>query len=393
LTDRHVAADAKLASFAGWSMPLSFAGVLAEHAAVREAVGVFDVSHLGTVWVTGPAATGVVDRSFTADAHALTDGASRYTLCTAEDGGILDDLIVYRFAAERWVVVPNAANTRTVVARLRASAAEVAAEARPAVVAAASDEEPSPAGLAAGTALVDDASTAWAIVAVQGPEAFATIHAALDLDATTLAWTRVGELAPGPQAPADVRGRHLVVGRTGYTGEVGAELLVPAELAVAVWDALLATGAPPCGLGARDTLRLEMGYPLHGQELSPQVLPAEARLSWAVQLEDADGRPRRFPGAGALAAAKAGAPTARRLLGVRSDGRRPLRGGGDVLRDGEVVGATTSGGFSPTLEVGIAIASIDRALAPGDRVSVDVRGHAVDAEVVRPPFVDRDPRG
>lgn len=391
LTAAHERAGAKLAPFAGWAMPLSFAGVLAEHAAVRDAVGVFDVSHLGTVWVTGPAATEVIDRSFTADAHAVADGASRYTLCTADDGGIVDDLIVYRFASTRWMVVPNAANTASVVGRLRDVAADVASEARDVVAAAATADDPDPAELAVGTALVDDASSVWAILAVQGPRALATLRDALDLDVGDLAWTAVAEPRPGDGAPPDLVGHALVVCRTGYTGEVGVELVVPAERAQATWDALLAAGAEPCGLGARDTLRLEMGYPLHGADLSPQVRPAEARLSWAVALEDADGRPRRFPGAAALAAA--GPPTTR-LLGLRSDGRRPLRADAEVRRDGEVVGRTTSGGFSPTLGVGIALARLDRAVEPGDGATVALRGGTeVDVEVVRPPFVDRDPRG
>jgi aminomethyltransferase len=391
LTALHEAAGAKLAPFAGWSMPLQFTGVLAEHQAVRDAVGVFDVSHLGTVWVTGPAATATIDRSFTADARALTDGTSRYALCTAEDGGILDDLLLYRLAAERWLVVPNAANTATVVARLRAVASEVAAEARPEVVEAAAADEPEPAGLAVGTALVDDASTAWAIVAVQGPRSHVTVREALDLDPTSLPYLGVGELPIGPGGPPRAVGHRVVVCRTGYTGEIGTELLVPAEFAAAVWESLTAAGATPCGLGARDTLRLEMGYPLHGSDLGPDVLPAEARSSWAVQLEDAAGEPRRFPGAVALAAAKA-TPPARRMLGLRSDGRRPLRAGCDVVRDGELVGRTTSGGFAPTLGVGIALASLDRDVELGDRVAVSIRGSEVEVEVVRPPFVDRDPR-
>jgi aminomethyltransferase len=170
LTSRHLAAGAKLAAFAGWAMPISFTGVPAEHAAVRERVGVFDVSHLGTVWVTGPAATTVVDRAFTADAHAIEPGASRYALCTAEDGGILDDLIVYRLSEQRWLTVPNAANTATVVDRLRRTVAEVAEEGRPRVAAAAAGTDPSPADLAVATAVVDDASRGWAVLAVQGPD-------------------------------------------------------------------------------------------------------------------------------------------------------------------------------------------------------------------------------
>jgi aminomethyltransferase len=389
LTARHEAAGAKLAPFAGWLMPLSFAGVVAEHTAVRERVGVFDVSHLGTVWITGPAATTVVDRAFTADAHAIAPGGSRYALCTAEDGGILDDLIVYRLSERRWLTVPNAANTATVVTRLLEASAEVAEEAEPQVAAAAAAADPSPEDLAVATAVVDDASTGWAILAVQGPRSLDTLRDTLGVDAAAIGWGGVAEVQLGADLP--VQGR-VVVCRTGYTGEVGAELLVPAELAVGVWDALMTAGVEPCGLGARDTLRLEMGYPLHGADLRPDVLPAEARMSWAVQLTDSDGEPRRFPGAVAITAAAATGP-ARRLWGVRTDGRRPLRAGCEVRRGDDVVGTTTSGGFSPTLGVGIGLAFLDAAVKPGDTVTVDLRGTAVDGEVVRPPFVDRDPKG
>jgi aminomethyltransferase len=388
LAARHEAAGAKLAPFAGWSMPLTYAGVAAEHAAVREGVGVFDVSHLGTVWVTGPAAATVVDRSFTADAHAIPVGGSRYALCTAEDGGILDDLIVYRLSERRFVVVPNAANTATVVARLRQQVAAVGEEGRPAVATAAAATDPAPADLAIATAVVDDASLGWAVLAVQGPDALTTLERALGVDAATQAWGSIAEVTLGPGAP--VAGR-IVVCRTGYTGERGAELLIPAELSLPVWDALVTAGAEPCGLAARDTLRLEMGYPLHGADLSPEVLPGEARLSWAVQLTDAAGEPRRFPGAVALTAAKAAGP-AHRLWGIRTDGRRPLRAGCEVRRGDAIVGATTSGGTSPTLGVGIALATLEAEVSPGDEVTVDLRGTAVPGVVVRPPFVDRDPK-
>jgi aminomethyltransferase len=389
LLDRHLAAGAKLAAFAGWRMPISYEGVLAEHRAVRSGVGVFDVSHLGTVWVTGPAAARAIDRAFTADAGAVPDGGSRYALCTDEDGGILDDLIVYRLTEQRWLAVPNAANTGVVVSRLRTAAQEVAEEAAPEVAVAAAAADPDPAELAVGTALVDDASTAWAIVAVQGPRALALLDGALGIDAAAVPWGGVAEVVLGD---AVARPGRILLCRTGYTGEVGAELVVPAELAGGVWDALVAAGATRCGLGARDTLRLEMGYPLHGADLGPDVTPAEARLSWAVQLSDQAGEPRRFPGAVAIAAAAATGPS-RRSWGLRTSGRRPLRAGSEVRRDGEVVGTTTSGGFSPTLEVGIGLALLDASVAPGDTVEVDVRGTAASAEVVRPPFVDRDPKG
>jgi aminomethyltransferase len=182
---------------------------------------------------------------------------------------------------------------------------------------------------------------------------------------------------------------HLPVSRTGYTGEVGVELQVPAEHAPACWRALVTAGATPCGLGARDTLRLEMGYPLHGNDLDTTVRPAEGRVGWAVQAADAHGGARTFVGSEAVAAA----PGTRRLIGLRSDARRPLRAGLDVRSEGRRIGTTTSGGFSPTLGRGIALARVEAAVDPGTVLTVDVRGTDTEVEVVRPPFVDRDPRG
>lgn len=384
----HERGGAKLAGFAGWTVPLRFAGEVAEHTAVRTDVGAFDVSHLGTVWVTGPAAATTLARAFTADAHAIADGGSRYALCLTEDGGVLDDLIVARFAAERWLVVPNAANTAAVVDRLRTVAAAVRREAAGQVAEAARAEEPDPAALAVGTTKVDDATVGWATVAVQGPRSLAAVAEALDLDASGLAFTQVAELPIGPAGPGRAVGVHLPVSRTGYTGETGIELQIPAEHASVCWQALLDAGVAPCGLGARDTLRLEMGYPLHGNDLDVTTRPAEGRVGWAVQATDADGRPRRFVGADALSAE----PGTRRLVGLRGADRRPLRAGLEVRHEGATIGRTTSGGFSPTLGVGIALARLDAGLAAGTAVTVDRRGTAVEVEVVRPPFVDRDPR-
>jgi aminomethyltransferase len=361
LTAHHVAAGARLAPFAGWSMPLRFQGTLAEHAAVRDGVGVFDVSHLGTVWIEGTQAAEVVAATFTNDPARLSDGSSQYTLCCDEQGGIVDDLIVYRLSEQCFAAVPNAANTAAVTASLEAEAA---------------DREAS----------VLDASTEWAVLAVQGPRALTVtdqVLGALGAAATPASSTpalevRKVELASGA----------LLLCRTGYTGERGVELLVPNALALEVWEALSRAGVTPCGLAARDTLRLEMGYPLHGSELSTARDPYAARLGWAVQLDRAD-----FRGRAALVAAKAAGPS-ERLWGLVAEGRRPARAGLDVLGVGtdEVVGTTTSGSLSPTLGAPIALAYLEAAFGPGDRVELDVRGHRTAAEVVRPPFVDRDPK-
>jgi aminomethyltransferase len=362
LTARHEAAGAKLAGFAGWAMPIAFGGTVAEHEAVRSSVGVFDVSHLGTVWLDGTDARAAIAATFTNDPSRIELGGSQYTLCCDERGGIVDDLIVYRVAEERWLAVPNAANTSAVVAALRDAASQRT------------------------DLTIRDESADWAVLAVQGP-------ASLELVDRVLA--DVGDLADVPSAAevpylgaVEIEGRDgpLLLCRTGYTGEVGVELVVPNALAGSLWDGATAAGAVPCGLGARDTLRLEMGYPLHGSDLSTEVSPYEARLGWAVKLDRDD-----FRGRDALVKAKQAGP-ARRLLGLRVDGRRPPRAGMQ-LRDGAMpVGTVTSGSYSPTLGCGIALALLDEPVGPGDRVTLDVRGTDVEVEVVKPPFVDRDPK-
>jgi aminomethyltransferase len=360
LTALHERSGARLADFAGWSMPLWFAGALTEHAAVREDVGIFDVSHLGTVEVVGPAAIAVVAATCTNDPARLGDGESQYTLCCDDDGGIVDDLLVYRLAADRFLAVPNAANTAAVVAALQQVAADRDAE-------------------------VVDRSRERAVLAVQGPSSIARADGCL----ATLGAVGAGasDLARNHARTYVLDdGTEVLVCRTGYTGERGVELVLDMASADRLWEVFLDARAVPCGLAARDSLRLEMGYPLHGQELSTQVTPFEARLSWAVVL---DREP--FRGQDALRAAAAAGPS-RRLWGLVAEGRRPLRAGLEVrATDGHALGTTTSGSLSPTRGAPIAMAYLAVPTGPGDRVVVDVRGHPVAAEVVRPPFVDRDP--
>ena len=356
LTARHDAAGARMAPFAGWRMPVEFEGTLAEHEAVRTDVGAFDVSHLGTVLVKGPGAAPTIGGSFTCDTGAVAVGGSQYTMCCDEDGGVVDDLIVYHLAPDRWMAIPNASNTAAVVERLTAVARTVAQEVR-----------------------VSDHSTEEAIVAVQGPRSLAIASEVLGTDVADIPYLGLREVEAGGLAGA-------LVARTGYTGEPGCEVVLRGDLAVGLWDRLLEAGVTPCGLGARDTLRLEMGYPLHGHELTRDVTPYEARMGWAVKLD------HDFVGRDALAARKQAGPS-RRLWGLRVDGRRPLREGLAVRLDGREVGRVTSGSFSPTLGVGIGLAFLDDPVGPGDEVVVDVRGRDVDASVVRPPFVERDPRG
>jgi len=341
LHDRHLALGATLGAFGGWSMPLSYpGGTVAEHTAVREAVGVFDVSHLGKLAITGPGAAELVNRTFTADLGKIGPGQAQYTLCCTPGGGVVDDVIVYLVGPDEVLAVPNAANAAAVAEILRADAP--------------------------GGVTVTDRHRELAVLAVQGP--------------------RVAEVLPGlPEldymAFADVDGTRVC--RTGYTGERGYELLVPADGAGAVWDRLVAAGAHPAGLAARDTLRTEMGYPLHGQDLSVDISPVQAGSGWAVGWAK-----EAFRGRDALVAEKAAGPV-RRLRGLRATGRGVPRAGMDVLAGGVRVGVTTSGTFSPTLRCGIALALIDSAAGVGldDTVAVDVRGRALECTVVKPPFV------
>ena len=352
LQERHAALGATLGAFGGWSMPISYpVGTVAEHTAVREAVGVFDVSHLGKLHVSGPGAADFVNSCLTADLGRIEPGQAQYTLCCTESGGVVDDLIAYLVGPDEVLLVPNAANSAQVAELLRAAA---------------------PAGIT-----ILDRHRDLAVIAVQGPrsaELFGTMFAGFGPVAALdyMAFTDAGEVR---------------VCRTGYTGEHGYELLVPAAAAPAIWDGLLAGAAPlgglACGLGARDTLRTEMGYPLHGQDLSVDISPVQAGSSWAVGWT----KPR-FWGRAALVAEKEAGPT-RRLRGLRATGRGVPRAGMAVLRDGERVGETTSGTFSPTLRTGIALALVDTAagVSAGDTLTVDVRGRALETEVVKPPFV------
>jgi glycine cleavage system T protein (aminomethyltransferase) len=349
LHERHLALGAKLAAFGGWEMPLEYAGggVLREHAAVREAAGVFDVSHLGKARVRGGGAADFVNSCLTNDLGRIEPGKAQYTLCCDENGGVVDDLIAYLFADDHVFLIPNAANTAEVVRRLRAAAPE---------------------GLT-----VADEHRKFAVLAVQGPssaDVLGKLGLPTDHDYMSFATAELGEV-------------ELIVCRTGYTGEHGYELVVPWDDAAAVWDAIVGAGVQPCGLGARDTLRTEMGYPLHGQDLSVDISPVQARSGWAVGWS----KPA-FWGRDALLAEKAAGPR-RVLRGLELTGRGIPRGHMPVYAGDQAIGETTSGTFSPTKKVGIALALIDTAagIADGDLVQIDVRGRRIEARVVKPPFV------
>ena len=352
LHSRHVSLGAKLADFGGWEMPIEYpgGGVLREHLAVREAVGVFDVSHLGKGVVRGPGAADFVNDRLTNDLRRIGVGQAQYTMCCDDaTGGVVDDLITYLRGPDEVFLIPNAANSSSVVGRL-------AADARPGIT-------------------VEDLHTALAVIAVQGPRS-AELVGRLGLP------TDGGYMSFGT---APWQGRPVVVCRSGYTGELGYELLPRWEDAGDVWDAVLAAGADlgvlPCGLGARDTLRTEMGYPLHGQDLSLGITPVQASAAWAVGWD----KPR-FWGRDVLLAERAGGP-ARHLRGLESLDRGIPRAHMTVLRDGATVGEVTSGTFSPTRRVGIALALLDPSVDVGDELTIDVRGRLSAVRVVRPPFV------
>jgi aminomethyltransferase len=349
LHDQHLAAGAKLADFGGWDMPIEYVGVVAEHAAVRTAVGAFDVSHMGKLVVRGPGAVAALNRILANDLERIGAGQAQYSMLCSESGGVLDDLIVYRYDDDLIRIVPNAANAATVRDALRA--------ALPAAVE------------------VEDRHETEGIVAIQGrnsPEVLGSLGL-LREDA---------ELDYMAFLTGAFKGAEAVVCRTGYTGERGYEVIIGTEALPALWQAVTAL-AQPCGLGARDTLRTEMGYPLHGQDISPEISPVEAGLSWAIGWDKEE-----FAGKAALASMRA-AGRPRALRGLRVDGRGVPRPHMKVLgRDGRHVGETTSGTFSPTLRAGIALALVDPGLGFGDQVTIDVRGRAVGAHVVRLPFVE-----
>ncbi len=350
LHDRHVALGAKLAAFGGWSMPLEYTGSVKEHNAVRGGVGVFDVSHLGKAVVRGSGAAAYVNGCLTNDLRKIASGQAQYTLCCNPDGGVVDDLIAYLRSDDEVFLIPNAANTGEVVRLL---------------------SEGAPTGVE-----VENLHHEYAVLAVQGMASDDVLGAmGFPVGHDYMSFVEV-----------EHAGNPVVVCRTGYTGERGYELVVPNAAATAVWDALMTAGAEhgivPAGLGARDTLRTEMGYPLHGQDLSPSITPVQARLGWAVGW-----RKDAFWGDAALRAEKEAGPS-RILRGLVAVGRgipRPQMSVSDSA--GSPRGEITSGTFSPTRRVGVGLALLDAVVADGDEVFVDVRGRREAFTVTKPPFV------
>ena len=361
----HVALGATLVEYAGWLMPLRYGSDLAEHQAVRQAAGIFDLSHMGEIWVSGPGAGAALDRALVGWLSRLEVGRARYTMICAEDGGVIDDLVVYRPGADEFLVVANAANAATVADELR--------------------------GRCAGEGVtVVDGSPDTALIAVQGPAAEAIVVAAVaEEDRDAVVGLRYYAAVPGV-----VAGVSAMVARTGYTGEDGFELFVPAESADHVWASLAVAGEGhglvPAGLAARDSLRLEAGMPLYGNELDRSTTPYDAQLGRTVRLDKSteDGERIAFVGRAALAA-RATATPASVLVGLEGTGRA-ARHGYRVLMGEAPVGYVTSGAPSPTLGRPIAMAYVTpEVTAPGTELSVDVRGRLEPVRVVELPFYRR----
>ena len=357
LHEEHTALGAKFSEFGGWEMPLEYpSGVLKEHAAVRERVGVFDVSHLGKLVVRGPGARAFINSVMTNDLDRIDAGKAQYTLCCDDTtGGVVDDLIVYLRGDDDLLLVPNAANTAEVKRRLDAAA---------------------PDGIT-----IDDEHRSHVVLAVQGTRSDEVLE--------QLGLPTGHEYMSYAQAPYE--GRDIVVCRSGYTGERGYELIAHNEVAVPLWRAILAAGEQydilPCGLGARDTLRTEMGYPLHGQDISLSTTPNEARLGWAVGW----GKPA-FWGRDVLLKEKEEGPR-RVLRGIVATGRAIPRPGMRVSLTADVqVGEVTSGTFSPTRKLGVGLALLSSVVDPAAEVGVDVRGRREIFQVTNPPFVESSVR-
>jgi len=349
LDEKHKSLGAKMADFGGWEMPIEYpgGGVLAEHDAVRTRVGIFDVSHLGKISIKGDGAKDFINSVLTNDLNKISNGEAQYNLLCNDKGGVIDDIIAYRNSEDDIFLVPNAANCAKVYEVLKSQA---------------------PAGLE-----IKNLHEEYAVIAVQGPKSKALLESVgLNLGMDYMAFSH-----------GEISGNQVIVCRTGYSGEHGYEVLPKWGEAGKVWDVIVSNlgDGLVCGLGARDTLRTEMGYPLHGNELSEAISANVGGAAWAIAY-DKD----KFNGDSALRSEKeAGIP--RRLRGLKLKDRGIPRGHMSILVDGKIVGETTSGTFSPTLKVGIALGLVDTAYKLGDQVTIDVRGRELAAEIVKLPMV------
>jgi aminomethyltransferase len=348
----HKRLGARFAPFAGWSMPVQYAGIVEEHMAVRERAGVFDVSHMGRLYVSGDGAAAALRRAVTYKVDQLDVGEAHYALMCDEHGAILDDIFVYRIEDQRFLVINNAANVDE-------GRQQVANAAQPGVS-------------------LDDQQGETVILAVQGPNARDLVARVTGLDALL-------ELRPRRCAEFDYQGATLFAARTGYTGEDGFELVVSNTIAESLLPALVEAGVTPCGLGARDTLRLEAALPLYGNDIDTTTTPWEAGLGFAVSLDDGTD----FPGRTALVASKT-QPLDRTLACIKATERGIMRAHCDVLHGGKALASMTSGGYSPLLGSSIGMAYLPAELAePGTELQVDVRGKLLNATVVPRPFYRR----
>ncbi len=349
LDEKHKSLGAKMADFGGWEMPIEYpgGGVLAEHDAVRTRVGIFDVSHLGKISIKGNGAKDFINSVLTNDLNKISNGEAQYNLLCNDKGGVIDDIIAYRNSEDDIFLVPNAANCAKVYEVLKSQA---------------------PAGLE-----IKNLHEEYAVIAVQGPKSKALLESVgLNLGMDYMAFSH-----------GEISGNQVIVCRTGYSGEHGYEVLPKWGEAGKVWDVIVSNlgDGLVCGLGARDTLRTEMGYPLHGNELSEAISANVGGAAWAIAY-DKD----KFNGDSALRSEKeAGIP--RRLRGLKLKDRGIPRGHMSILVDGKIVGETTSGTFSPTLKVGIALGLVDTSYKLGDQVTIDVRGRELAAEIVKLPMV------
>jgi len=354
----HRRAGGRLVEFAGWELPVQYErGVLAEHRAVREAAGLFDVSHMGEIWVRGSGALELLQRLTPNDVGRLTPGRAQYSALLTERGTIIDDLLVYCLAEDRYLLVVNAANTAIDLQRITDYCG--------------ADSE------------VDDASERTALFALQGPLAADILGPLVDAE--------TGSLESFSFVEAEVAGVPALISRTGYTGEDGFEIYLPTEQALVVWETLMDAGRrcgmEPIGLGARDTLRLEAGLMLHGNDIDDTVTPLEAGLGWVVKLRKGD-----FIGRSALVEQKRRG-VSRRLVGLELEGRRIARQGASVFRGDERVGTVTSGSWSPTLERAVAMALVDaRSVSEDGALELEIRGKRTAARRVNLPFYRREPR-
>jgi len=346
LYEQHLQLGAKLVDFAGWEMPVSYEGIREEHAAVRTHAGMFDVSHMGEVEVEGPGALGFLQRVLSNDVAKVQVGGAQYSCLCNEEGGVLDDLFAYRLGGDRWLIVTNSANHEADLAWLGRWSRQY------------------------GDVAVRNVADRYAMLAVQGPHARGIVTATLGV-----------ELPPRMAvAPVRVGARPALACGTGYTGEDGVELLIDPEIAPAIWAELLDAGVVPCGLGARDTLRLEVCFHLHGNDLTPERNPIEAGLGWCCAEETG------FVGSEAVAAARREG-AAEILVPFTIEGAGIPRQGNPVLADGDEAGVVTSGTFSPSLEVGIGMAYVRADLAePGTEIEIDVRGKRRPARVGSKPL-------